>query len=195
MVSQSSGESVRQWGEAPLIGGRVPAQSNFRSYFSGSPIETMRYRLSQTNPQSRSKVIVIESDAAADLIRRYSDGRPDNSTVHCYRVCIFFSNGQNARNEGMAVREAFQRQYPAIPAYFSYDGTAWLLTVGNCLSMDELLVMLNALSRRWPQAYTWQGRIPLTEFIEAQEIYGGTVAWQLTTGPLPQEETDTPEEF
>jgi hypothetical protein len=112
-----------------------------------------------------ASVRVTEHGTAADIVRRYDD-RQGEGSVTGYRIRIFFDNSQNARTEAQAIKERFTDRFPSIPAYISYESPSWIVTVGNCITIEEALIMQNMVGNNFPTAFIWRGKIPLSVFTE-----------------------------
>lgn len=70
-----------------------------------------------------------------------------------YRVCIFFDNGQNARSEAVEAKTLFQETYPDIPIYTVYENPYFKVTVGDCLTVEEAIILQGRISATFPKAF------------------------------------------
>lgn len=113
-----------------------------------------------------SSVAVTEHGTAADILSNYNNTKPRRQAIPGYRVRIFFSNSQTAREDAMAIQERFRTQFPSIPTYLVYETPSWMVTVGNCMNIDEFLILLGRVSRYYPSAFQWRGNIPINEFLK-----------------------------
>lgn len=110
-------------------------------------------------------VNVTEHGRAADIMRQYNEEKVSEQTIAGYRIRIFFSNNQNARHDALAVQEKFRGQFPDISTYVVYETPSFLVTVGNCLNVDEALILLGKVRKRYPSAFMVRSDIPITEFL------------------------------
>lgn len=130
-------------------------------------IASFRAELERRDALFGSSVRVVEHGSAADAVARV---RPEaNKTVQGYRIRIFFANNQTARQDAMAVQESFRHQFPQVPSYLVYDNPAFIVTVGNCLTLEEALILQHKLKGRFDTAFLWRGEIPLGEFVKQIE--------------------------
>ena len=111
-----------------------------------------------------STVRITENGSAAEAVGRYRAAV--KSTVQGYRIRIFFSNSQTAREDAKAVQRSFRQQFTDIPSYLVYDNPAFIVTVGNCVTMEEALILQNQLKGMFGTAFLWRGEIPVGEFLK-----------------------------
>lgn len=134
----------------------------------GQNIASFRAALAQ--PDSLGTVVsVSEYGKAADAIRMY-DQSPKAKEISGYRIRIFFDNGQNARSEAIATQERFKKEFPGIPTFLAYENPSYIVTVGNCITMDEALLLWNEVRRSFSTAFLWRGQIPIEELLRREEI-------------------------
>lgn len=125
-----------------------------------------RAGLAEPDPVSGAAVAITENGRAAAIMERYDTEHVKGQAVPGYRVRVFFANNQNARNDAIAVQEKFRTQFPDIPTYLVYETPSFLVTVGNCMTTEEALILLGRVSKRYPTAFLWRGDIPITEFLK-----------------------------
>lgn len=137
-------------------------------YVHGQDIASFRQTLAQ--PDSLGTVVTVsEYGKAADAIRIY-DQSPKTDEISGYRIRIFFDNGQNARNEAIATQERFREEFPGIPTFLEYDNPSYIVTVGNCITMDEALLLWNEVRRSFSTAFLWRGQIPIEELLRREKL-------------------------
>lgn len=129
-----------------------------------------RRNLAEPGGTAGSRIIVTENGTASDVLARYNNANVRKQSIPGYRVRIFFSNSQTAREDAMAIREQFRTQFPSIPTYLAYETPSWMVTVGNCMNIDEFLILLGRVSRYYPSAFQWRGNIPINEFLRGGDI-------------------------
>ncbi len=139
----------------------------------GQHIEAFRNGLAEPGTLSTGSVRVTEHGSAADVVYSYdSAGHP--ASVEGYRVRIFVDNGQDAGDNSAAVQEMFREKFPAIPTYRSYESPSWIVAVGNCVTMEEALILQNKVKDGFKIALPWKGEIPIAEFLnEGDELPAG----------------------
>lgn len=80
--------------------------------------------------------------------------------VSGYRIRIYFSNAQNAREESMAAVVRFKEKY-AYPVYHSFVNPNFKVTVGDFRSKSEALGLLERVKRDFPSAFIVKENISL----------------------------------
>ena len=102
---------------------------------AGQGIGTFKARLARPGESTDAVVTVREYGSAVEAVRRYDNSdRP--TEIPGYRIRIFFDNGQNARSEALATQERFRSEFPGIPTFLVYENPSYIVTVGNCISID-----------------------------------------------------------
>lgn len=70
-----------------------------------------------------------------------------------YRVRIYFSNAQNAREASLAAEQLFSEKHPGHNVYRSFVSPNFKVTVGDFRSRSDALVLLNAVKSDFPAAF------------------------------------------
>ena len=110
----------------------------------------------------RQTVQVTElGDAQQITTRAASATRPQR--VSGYRIMLFMSNSQSARTEAFAACDSLAVRMPYLPTYVSYDNPYFKVTVGNCTSQEEALILLERIKPTFPKAFIMRENIPLEE--------------------------------
>lgn len=107
-------------------------------------------------------VTISERGDAATIV----EGRLKSSpkAVNGYRIVIFMSNNQTARRDAVAAQESFALLFPQEPSYLIYENPYFKVTVGNCTSPEETLVLLGRIRRNFPKAFIVREDINVEEF-------------------------------
>lgn len=135
---------------------------------AGQDIAAYKGALSRPGVFTDATVNVTEYGSAAEAVRRY-DGNVRPDKIAGYRIRIFFDNGQNARAEALATQERFNSEFPGIPTFLVYENPSYIVTVGNCISIDEALMLWERVRKSFGTAFLWRGEIPVDE-ITVKEI-------------------------
>lgn len=130
---------------------------------SGQNAEIFRQKLSEIDTLTGATVDIFEYGTAADAVA--SESHSQQKTVNGYRVRIFFDNSQTARQDAQAIMASFDEQFPEIKSYLAYENPAFIVTVGNCLTIEEALILQNQVKKKFKTAFIWRGDIPMQEFI------------------------------
>ena len=105
-------------------------------------------------------VTVNQSPELRNAMRRHiSEATP--KPVQGYRIRIFFSNAQNAREESIRVVDLFSSSYPGYRVYHRFVNPNFKVTVGNFRTRSDALVLLNAVKSEFPGAFIVKETIEL----------------------------------
>ncbi len=109
-------------------------------------------------------VVAQEFDDAAEAVARAarSEHRP---SVKGFRVCIFSDNGLDARVRAEAALSLFAETYPGIRGYKTYDTPYFRVTVGNCLTAEEAIILKGKISETFPKAFPKSEELTLQDFL------------------------------
>ena len=114
----------------------------------------------------RAQVTVTEHGDAARVV---DEASRDSHKLHVegHRVCIFSDNGPNAREEAFAAKELFETTYPGIKVYAVYSPPPYFrVTIGNCLTREEAIILMNKVLPTFPKAYLMSERLLLSAFLD-----------------------------
>lgn len=113
-----------------------------------------------------ARVEVTEIGSAADAVRDLSNRNNAPARVRGYRVCIFFDNGQDARAGAMEAKELFEEHFPTTKLYMVYENPYFRVTVGNCLTIEEAVILKGKLMAYFPKAFPKSEEIALSDLLE-----------------------------
>lgn len=150
-------------------------------FLSGSAFaqntEQFRHKLSLSDPYSSARVTIQEQGDAGTVIRNLESTRK-LTKIGGYRVRIFFDNSQAARPNANTTRNKFNEMFPDIPSYISYENPYWKVTVGNCISNEEAIILWGRVKSTFDRAFVIREEIELSEV--AKEV-----ARPIEPEPLP----------
>lgn len=128
-------------------------------------LEAFKQRLTRTSgePEASARVTVTEYDDAAQAVAEAvrSVRRP---ALKAYRVCIFADNGQDARAGAAAAKSLFEETFPGTPVYMFYENPYFRVTVGNCLTVEEAIILKGQVSGTFPKAFPKSEQLSLRDF-------------------------------
>lgn len=133
---------------------------------SAQSVSRVRSRLSEMSA-SGGRIGIVEDAATAAAVRQ-SDLRVKQSTVKGYRVVIFFDNGQYASDKARSTMESFSKQFPSINAYMVYESPYFKVSVGDCLTMEEAVILMNRVSGAFPTAFPKSEDIKLADLTDVK---------------------------
>ncbi len=109
-------------------------------------------RISGRDSITRAQLVIVEHGRAAEVVKQIND-QTTGGKIKGYRVRIFFDNGQNARSGAAAVLSQFRELYPDIPAKMVYENPYFKVTVGNCLSQEEAVILWGRVKNQFDKAF------------------------------------------
>lgn len=116
-------------------------------------------QLSTADPATRNTVQLNEHSS----IRNLAMPTTTNNNIRGYRVRIFFDNSQSARTTAQEIKEEFEKMYPLVPCYLIYENPYFKVTVGNCLSNEEAIMLWNRIKGSFDHAFVIREEIPFEE--------------------------------
>lgn len=109
----------------------------------------------------RGNVTVNQSYAVqAALQRHIASGK--FKEINGYRIRIYFSNAQNAREASMAAAQLFQSHFAGCNIYRRFISPNFKVTVGDFRTKSEALAYLEAVRADFPAAFIVREKINCT---------------------------------
>ena len=102
--------------------------------------------------------ITEHGDAAAIV-----EAEKRNEVVSGFRIVVFMSNSQSARQDATTARENCQLLFPAERSYLIYENPYFKVTLGNCTSQEEAIILLGRVRSSFPKAFIMRENIPVAE--------------------------------
>lgn len=115
-------------------------------------LDAFKRHLAAPASGSAARVEINESEDAA---RAVAQAARNNTRMrfHGYRVCIFFDNGQNARAGAESALALFASSFPGVKAYKVYESPYFKVSVGNCLTAEEAIILKGKVSGVFTKAF------------------------------------------
>lgn len=111
-----------------------------------------------------AKVIVAEYDDARTAIDA-AVRTGSRLRFRGYRVCIFFDNGQDARANAVAAKKLFEETYPDTRVYMVYENPYFKVTVGNCLTAEEAIILKGRIAATFPKAFPKNEELSVSDLL------------------------------
>ena len=124
-------------------------------------IDSLIMRLGQHNDEGA--YVDVDEDRSVTLLMRGIEAQERESSVVGYRLVIFFNNDQSAREKAERTFAEFSEKYPDINAYLVYENPYFKVSVGDCLTMDEALILNRRISADYPKAFPRNEEIKLSD--------------------------------
>ena len=113
----------------------------------------------------RAQVIAVEyGDAARTVAEASRAERRDRFPG--YRVCIFSDNGPEARNGAFAAQKLFEETYPGVKVYMDYKIPYFVVSVGDCLSNEEAIILKGRVTGTFPKAFLKNEEFPISNLLD-----------------------------
>lgn len=85
-------------------------------------------------------------------MREYIRTNPSR-TISGFRVRIFFDNKQSAKVESEKAISKFRNNYKDVSAYRTYSNPYFKVTVGDCRTRSEAMILLGRIKKDFPSAF------------------------------------------
>lgn len=112
-----------------------------------------------------AKVLVTEVDDAAAAVREASRAG-SRLRFKGYRVCIFFDNGQDARANAVAAKTLFTETFSGTKVYMVYENPYFKVTVGNCLTSEEAIILKGKVQGVFPKAFVKNEELTAADLVK-----------------------------
>ena len=124
---------------------------------SAQNISTKRSMLEMRSTNG-SKITIVEDFNTQEAIMAV-ETIESNRTILGYRVVLFYDNAQFAQDRANQTLERFKKEYPEINAYLVYEKPYFKVSVGDCLTAEEALILRNKIITSYPGAFTRRDNI------------------------------------
>lgn len=91
-------------------------------------------------------------------------GNGQSGTIRGYRIRIFFDNSQSARELAYSTQSRFNTLFPDTPTYISYEAPYFKVSVGNCLTQEEAIILWGKVKGDFDRAFVIREDISIAEF-------------------------------
>ena len=86
--------------------------------------------------------------------------------IRGHRVCIFSDNGPEARNGAFAAQKLFEETYPDVKVYMDYKIPYFVVSVGDCLSEEEVVMLKGRVTGTFPKAFLKNVEFPISNLLD-----------------------------
>lgn len=124
---------------------------------SAQDISTKRSMLEMRSTNG-SKITIVEDFNTQEAIMAV-EAVKSNRSILGYRVVLFYDNAQFAQDRANQTMERFKKEYPEINAYLVYEKPYFKVSVGDCLTAEEALILRNKIIKSYPGAFTRRDNI------------------------------------
>ena len=106
----------------------------------------------------------VAGDAARAVAEAVRAGQ--QLRVRGFRVCIFSDNGPEARNGAFAAQKLFEETYPGVKVYMDYKIPYFVVSVGDCLSNEEAVILKGRVTGTFPKAFLKNEEFPISNLLD-----------------------------
>lgn len=136
------------------VAGNAQNIENFKQHLA-SPVQ-----IDSLTTVTNTVRITEHGDTSTFIVREKADAP---KAVNGFRVMIFMSNSQSARNDALAARELFDTSFPKERSYVTYENPYFKVAVGNCTTQEEALILLERVRKLFPKAFIMRENILFEE--------------------------------
>lgn len=143
----------------------LPPVSALRAQSLAAFKEHLSAPLASTNSFGAAKVTVTEHGDAERAVQEALQAQADPQ-IYGYRVCIFFDNGEHARAGADVARALFAENFPATKIYMRYEAPYFKVTVGDCLTSEEAVMLKSRVDGVFPKAFVKNETFTITDLLD-----------------------------
>lgn len=114
----------------------------------------------------RTATVTAQEDTSSLNILRQVRRHSDKWRFTGWRVCIFSDNTAEARSGARAAINSFEENFSNIPIYDEYASPYFRVSVGNCTTTEEAIILLEKVRRVFPKAFVKQEELTLSELLK-----------------------------
>jgi hypothetical protein len=108
----------------------------------------------EPEPENILQKLPVSQDARIDtLLQRHIKVNKRTNGTEGFRLEIFFSSGNRAREEAMNVKTEFLKKYPDEQAYMIFQSPDFKIRVGNFRTKSEALSLQQRIRKNYPNAF------------------------------------------
>jgi hypothetical protein len=108
----------------------------------------------EPEPENILQKLPVSQDARIDtLLQRHIKVNKRTNGTEGFRLEIFFSSGNRAREEAMNVKTEFLKKYPDEHAYMIFQSPDFKVRVGNFRTKSEALSLQQRIRKNYPNAF------------------------------------------
>ena len=130
-----------------LLSTSVHAQTDTLGLYPGISSQTAKME------ELLGKLPIRQDPRITNLLVRHSQINQRKRGTDGFRLEIFFSSGNKAREQAERVRNDFNLTFPNIPAYLIFQTPNFKLRVGDFRNKSEALKAKSTISYRYPNAF------------------------------------------
>ncbi len=126
------------------------------------------YKLSQPGIRGNS-VQIMQSEEVTNALNNHL-AMASRRRINGFRVRIYFSNAQQARNISLEVVEKFREIHPNTPVYRTYSNPNFKVTVGDFRSKSEAIRLLREIESTFPSSFVVKENINFPPLVNLDAV-------------------------
>lgn len=146
---------VALWGGLQRVEGQN--LSSFKQQLAQPTIDTL---------SGRTASVTLAEDPQARAALAQSRPLGAKWRVSGWRICIFSDNAADARSRAHEAIALFENHYPSTPIYDEYASPYFRVSVGNCLTSEEAIILLQQVKPLFPKAFIKQEQLTLNDLLK-----------------------------
>lgn len=151
----------------------------------GQSVDEFKTKLAQpviaSDSISEPIVTVREYGRVAEVVAKAAKATV-LTKISGYRLCIFLDNGENARVAAVEAKEQFELAFPDEKTYIAYENPYFKVTVGNCITSEEGIILMGLVSTVFPKAFLKNEDISLQDILDDSKVSGNILAPEVLEG-------------
>jgi len=133
---------------------------------SAQSIDRMRAMLNMRS-DSGAKVRV-EEDGNVKAVVAAVEGQAAVTEVDGYRVVLYYDDVQYAQDRAEEIIKDFKKDFPEINSYLVYEKPYFKVSIGDCLSMEEALMLRSKVLTSYPSAFIRRDKVTFKSLMDAR---------------------------
>lgn len=114
--------------------------------------------------------IKIAQEASVTEAVRATEAAMQINKINGYRIVIYFDNEQYANDRATSVLNSFRDKYPNINSYLVYESPYFKVSVGDCVTMEEAIILLNTIIGDYPKAFPKREEIKVAQLQNVKHV-------------------------
>lgn len=139
---------------------------------SGQTLESFKAQLSQPHIDTLtgriSTITLREEGTSGESLRKHLTQNP-RLRFKGWRVCIFSDNTADARSGAHEAMALFKENFPHIALHDEYASPYFRVSVGNCTTTEEAIILLARVKHLFPKAFVKQEHLTLADLVGEKE--------------------------
>lgn len=129
----------------------------FILFFTQSVSSQQFFTTEETKPDDHPEIIqkinVVQDSTLTEMLKWHIENNTQKGGIDGFRIEIFFSRDNNARQKSMEIKKKFLSKYPDVGVKIKYNHPYFKVRVGNFRTVNEALKFKNKIEHRYRYAF------------------------------------------